>query len=198
MSPAFQSASSMRIIFGGNARQGCDRGLTETANFGAKACWQGMVRPKNWSHVVMMRHADRPKSPVVVRAAPPGRRATTPAPESPPAPHRSQATAKAFWALMDRWQVPDEKALRLLDHVGGLTAAGKRPRFAMTGDEAKRFAYLMEIDTALQRSSATPPAGSSGRTKRLATRRRSTRWPAANAGWSACFGSPNGDAAVRC
>jgi hypothetical protein len=44
-----------------------------------------------------------------------------------PTLYRSQATSKAFWALMDRWGVPDSKALQLLDHVGGLTATGKRP-----------------------------------------------------------------------
>jgi hypothetical protein len=69
-------------------------------------------------------------------------------------PHQSALPVpgdlKGFWALMDRWGVPDEKALQLLDHVGGLTAAGKRPRFGMTSDEAKRFAYLTEIDTAAQ------------------------------------------------
>jgi Protein of unknown function (DUF2384) len=91
----------------------------------------------------------RKPSPIV-QALPPSQRKPVPDPNPPPALHRSQATSTAFWKLMDRWGVPDEKALQLLDHVGGLTAAGKRPRFAMTGDEAKRFAHLMEIDTNLR------------------------------------------------
>src|ERR1700746_2810994 len=77
-------------------------------------------------------------------------RATPAAPEPRPALYPSQATSKAFWALMDRWGVSDDKALQLLDHLGGLTATGKRPRVAMTRDEEKRFAYLTEIDTAAQ------------------------------------------------
>ncbi len=101
------------------------------------------------------------KPPAVVHAPPPGRRKPAPDPEPPAAIHRSQATSRGFWALMDRWGVPDEKAVQLLDHVGGLTAAGragKRPRFMMTGDEARRFAYLMEIDTNL-RAVVGDPAG---------------------------------------
>ena len=73
--------------------------------------------------------------------------ATPPAaPEPRPALYPSQATSKAFWALTDRWHVPDDKPLQLLDHVGSLTATGRRLRFAMTSDEVKRFAYLTEID----------------------------------------------------
>lgn len=59
-------------------------------------------------------------------------------------------TTKAFWPLMDRWGIPDEKALRLLGHEGGLTRTGGRPRFTLTAEEVRRLDYLREIGTALE------------------------------------------------
>jgi hypothetical protein len=89
----------------------------------------------------------------------------------PPAP--PSVTTKAFWPLMDRWGVPDEQALRLLGHPGGLTSTGKRARFTLTDEEARRLAYLAEVGTNLevmfgeagawlkQRTSALPFRGAS-------------------------------------
>ena len=51
---------------------------------------------------------------------------------------------------MDRWGVADETALRLLGHPGGLTSTGKRPRFTLTEEEARRLGYLREIGTSLE------------------------------------------------
>jgi hypothetical protein len=50
----------------------------------------------------------------------------------------SKLTTKAFWPLIDKWQIADEKALRLLGHEGRLTSTGKRPRFTLSVDQAKR------------------------------------------------------------
>jgi hypothetical protein len=59
-------------------------------------------------------------------------------------------TTKAFWPLMDRWGIPDEKALRLLGHDRSLTRTGGRPRFTLTAEEVRRLDYLREIGTALE------------------------------------------------
>ena len=50
---------------------------------------------------------------------------------------------------MDRWEVADTDALRLVGHPGGLTKKGTRPRFKLDGDETEAFLALQEIDTAL-------------------------------------------------
>ena len=55
----------------------------------------------------------------------------------------------AFWSLMDRWRIPDEAALDLIGHPGGLTKQGTRPRFRLTGEAADLFQGLLEIDAAL-------------------------------------------------
>ena len=54
-------------------------------------------------------------------------------------------TGAAFWELMDRWEVPNEPALRLIAGPP-LTSTGKRPRFRLTGEQAERFVLLREID----------------------------------------------------
>ncbi len=58
-------------------------------------------------------------------------------------------TSSAFWSLMDRWQVADAEALRLIGHPGGLTKKGTRPRSKMVGGEVVAFLGLKEIDTVL-------------------------------------------------
>jgi hypothetical protein len=62
----------------------------------------------------------------------------------------------AFWALADRWQVPDLEALALIGHEGGLTRSGTRPRFRLHGVEAQRFAGLQAIDAALAAMGVDP------------------------------------------
>jgi hypothetical protein len=51
---------------------------------------------------------------------------------------------------MDRWNIPDKEALRLINYPAGLTKTGKRPRFALTTPQSERLAYLMEIDANLR------------------------------------------------
>jgi hypothetical protein len=59
-------------------------------------------------------------------------------------------TTKAFWPLMDRWAIPDDKALQLLGRRRSLTRTGGRPRFALDAEEVRRLSYLREIGTALE------------------------------------------------
>jgi hypothetical protein len=58
-------------------------------------------------------------------------------------------TSTEFWALVDRWKVPDPEALKLIGHQGGMTKKTTRPRFRVTGQEAEIFGYLKEIDASL-------------------------------------------------
>ena len=51
---------------------------------------------------------------------------------------------------MDRWGIPDDKALELLGRRRGLTRTGGRPRFTLDADEVRRLDYLREIGTALE------------------------------------------------
>jgi hypothetical protein len=65
-------------------------------------------------------------------------------------------TSSAFWTLLDRWQVPDEPALELLGHAGGLTRKGTRPRFKLAPAEAEALQLLQGIDAGLSRLAQDP------------------------------------------
>ena len=67
-------------------------------------------------------------------------------------------SSKLFWSLIDRWQVPDEEALALLGHAGGLTGRGTRPRFTLDAAEAHRLANLLAIDRLLTDIGGEPGA----------------------------------------
>jgi hypothetical protein len=69
---------------------------------------------------------------------------------------RLPRSSVVFWSLMDRLRVPDEKALALIDRPGGLTRAGKRPRFSLTTEQGRRLSYLLEIEANLLRSGQDP------------------------------------------
>ncbi len=58
-------------------------------------------------------------------------------------------SARQFWDLMARWQVPDAVALELIEFPGKLGASGKRPRFRFTTRQQRITSYLAEIDAAL-------------------------------------------------
>jgi hypothetical protein len=66
-------------------------------------------------------------------------------PDASPRSSPPSVTGAAFWELMDRWEVPNEPALRLIAGPP-LTGTGKRPRFRLTGEQAERFILLREID----------------------------------------------------
>ena len=55
-----------------------------------------------------------------------------------------------FWTLMDLWNIPDQAALDLIGHPGGLTKKGTRPRFRLAGEEAALLKSFQEIDAALR------------------------------------------------
>jgi hypothetical protein len=74
------------------------------------------------------------------------------APARAPAARPASVTSKTFWALMDRWGVADEPALTLIDRPGGLGASGRRPRFSLTPEQARRLEYLRDVDAALRES----------------------------------------------
>ncbi|WP_370765160.1 hypothetical protein, partial [Teichococcus vastitatis] len=90
--------------------------------------------------------ADRPAAPRPVR-----RQTKTEAPAA-----RAGLTSGSFWALMDRWQVPDEPALALLGHAGGLTRKGTRPRFKLAPAEAEALQLMQGIDAGLSRLAQDP------------------------------------------
>jgi hypothetical protein len=54
-------------------------------------------------------------------------------------------TGAAFWALMDRWGVPDDLALQLIAGPAR-TRTGKRPRFRLVGAQVETFSLLRAID----------------------------------------------------
>jgi hypothetical protein len=59
-------------------------------------------------------------------------------------------SARQFWDLIERWQVPDTTALELLGFPGKLGKEGKRPRFRFSTRQQRITTYLPEIDAALQ------------------------------------------------
>ena len=110
----------------------------------------------------------KPVRPKAAPAEPPVSRPTriavpqvsaTPAPEPHEVEGRAamalkQASASMastpFWTLMDRWNIPDQAALDLIGHPGGLTKKGGRPRFKLVGEEAALLRSFQEIDAALR------------------------------------------------
>lgn len=63
-------------------------------------------------------------------------------------PERS-VTGAAFWALMDRWRVPDEPALRLISGPPS-KRPGARPRFRLRGVQLETYDLLRAIDRHLE------------------------------------------------
>lgn len=82
--------------------------------------------------------------------------AAAPAPDRP---RRASLSSKTFWSLMDRWGIADEQALDLIDEPGGMPQSGRRPRFSLTADQARRLEYLLDIDTNLNESWGGEDAG---------------------------------------
>jgi hypothetical protein len=58
-------------------------------------------------------------------------------------------SAREFWVQMERWHVPDDVALELIQFPGKLGKSGKRPRFRFTTRQRRITSYLPEIDAAL-------------------------------------------------
>ena len=62
---------------------------------------------------------------------------------------RSVLTSARFWALMDRWNVPTDRALRLIGYEGRQPGEQGRPEFQMSEEQAKVLSCLLEIDVTL-------------------------------------------------
>jgi hypothetical protein len=86
-------------------------------------------------------------------------------------------TGAAFWALMDRWGIPDDQALRLIERPP--SASGRRSQFALSTDQAEWLDQLREID--LYASGVYQKAGG----WLTAKPKLSVRWPVA-----ACLHDP--------
>lgn len=65
-------------------------------------------------------------------------------------PSRAAASTKAFWQLMQSWNVPDATALELIRFPGKPGRSGKRPRFRLDTSQIRMLAYLQEIDRAVR------------------------------------------------
>ena len=66
-----------------------------------------------------------------------------------PRPLGHTLSSAEFWALMERWRVPDATALELIEFPGKIGASGKRPRFRFVTSQRRITAYLAELDSAL-------------------------------------------------
>ena len=70
-------------------------------------------------------------------------------PEPLPENRRSVLTSAQFWALMDRWNVPTDRALTLIGYEGRCLREPGRPKFQMSEEQAKVLSCLLEIDLTL-------------------------------------------------
>ena len=70
-------------------------------------------------------------------------------PEPLPENRRSVLTSARFWALMDRWNVPTDRALNLIGYEGRRLCEQGRPMFQMSEEQAKVLSCLLEIDLTL-------------------------------------------------
>lgn len=66
-----------------------------------------------------------------------------------PHPLGRTLSSAEFWALMERWRVPDATALELIEFSGKIGASGKRPRFRFVTSQRRITAYLAELESAL-------------------------------------------------
>ena len=70
-------------------------------------------------------------------------------PEPLPADRRSALSSARFWALMERWNVPTDRALRLIGYEGRRLGELGRPEFEMSEEQARVLSCLLEIDLTL-------------------------------------------------
>ena len=69
---------------------------------------------------------------------------------------RTYMTSRAFWEVVDRLQLRDADALRLIDCPGKIKGPYKRPRLHLTLRQAWLAGYLLRIEAALQASGRSP------------------------------------------
>jgi hypothetical protein len=72
-------------------------------------------------------------------------------PEPPPPDSRRALSSEKFWALMGRWQVPDDRALSLIgqDRPAKRTQRAGKPKFKLSEAQAEVLSCLLEIDLTL-------------------------------------------------
>ena len=72
-------------------------------------------------------------------------------PEPPPSDRRRALSSEKFWALMGRWNVPDDRARSLigLDRISERTKRAAKPGFQLSDEQAKVLSCLLEIDLTL-------------------------------------------------
>jgi len=75
---------------------------------------------------------------------------------APAQPMGRVVSAAQFWELMERWRVPDDVALVLIDYQGKIGKSGMRPRFRFSTRQQRISAYLPEIDRALSAAGRDP------------------------------------------
>jgi hypothetical protein len=66
---------------------------------------------------------------------------------------RSYMSSRAFWEMVDRLQLRDADALRLIDCSDKIKGPYRRPRFSLTLRQAWLAGYLPKIEAALRASS---------------------------------------------
>jgi len=69
-------------------------------------------------------------------------------PEPLPAPRRDALNSDTFWSLMDKWQVPPDRARTLIGYQGQPSRSA-RPNFRLTDEQGKVVSCLLEIDLTL-------------------------------------------------
>jgi hypothetical protein len=65
-------------------------------------------------------------------------------------------TSRAFWEVVDRLELRDADALRLIDCPGKIKGPYRRPRLHLTLRQAWLAGYLLKIEAALRASGRSP------------------------------------------
>ena len=84
---------------------------------------------------------------------------TLSAPTSPATTHRSLGrtlSTAEFWALMERWRVPDAMAWELIEFPGKIGASGKRPRFRFVTRQKWISSFSAELNSTLAAAGHDP------------------------------------------
>ena len=78
-------------------------------------------------------------------------------PEPLPPQRQKDLNCETFWKLMDRWEVPTNRALALIGHDAEPVAKTERPSFPLSDQQAKVVSCLLEIELTLTVAAAGRP-----------------------------------------
>jgi hypothetical protein len=70
-------------------------------------------------------------------------------PESLPPQRQKNLNCETFWKMMDRWEVPTDRALTLIGLAAEQSAKTERPSFPLSDEQAKVVSCLLEIELTL-------------------------------------------------